>query len=53
MQENLPTFAKDSTAAELYTLNISGGTGVVTVSTETVEAKLIKIMYDQKLVVRY
>jgi hypothetical protein len=53
MQENFPTFATDSTATELYTLNISGGTGVVTVSTETVEAKLIKILYDKKLVVRY
>ncbi|KAK2448859.1 fasciclin arabinogalactan protein [Trifolium repens] len=53
MQENLPTFATDSTAAKLYTLNISGVTGVVKVSTVIVEEMLVKIMYDQKSVVVY
>jgi hypothetical protein len=53
MQENVPTFATDSTAAELYTLNISGVTGVVKVSTVIVEAMLVKILYDHKPVVVY
>jgi hypothetical protein len=48
-QESLPTFATDSTGAELYTLNISEVTRVVTVSTRIVN----KIMYDRKPVVIY
>jgi hypothetical protein len=52
-QESLPTFATDFTEAELYTLNISKFTRVVTVSTKIFKAKLNKIMYDQKPVVIY
>ncbi|MCH80999.1 fasciclin-like arabinogalactan protein 8 [Trifolium medium] len=51
--QNLPTFATDATGAELYTLNISGLNGVVTLSTGIVEAKLVKILYDRKPIVVY
>ncbi|WJX28007.1 hypothetical protein P8452_16775 [Trifolium repens] len=53
MQQNLLTFATDSTAAELYTLNVSGVTGAVKVSTGIVEAEVIQILYDRKPAVIY
>ncbi|CAJ2637635.1 unnamed protein product [Trifolium pratense] len=51
--QNLPTFATDATGAELYTLNISGIKGRVTVSTGIVKGKLVEILYDQKPIVVY